>query len=421
MIRWSTVIAMCASVAWGGGEPQVTRQENDLLREVSAIAATNTAHAIRRLEPAVTDKSSAALDYTLGNLRMTAEDASGAERAYRAAVDKAPVFTAAHEGLARALTLQGRMEEAEATLRSWALRDDATLDLLLLYGYTLVQQNKLVTAETVFRRAVWISGESVDALRGLAFGLFHQRRYAESAALMRELVERAPGDAVHWAHLADALIAQQRADEAIVHLESARRLELASASMLLLLGDLYLNAGQPMAAERYHEALAKEEAETHHRLKAAEAFLILNDADSAASAIASIERAGLSPADRARVHRLEADILRLNEQWANAARSYEQLLEQTPTDGQAMLLLGDTYRGLKRDADALLWYERAARVRGAEADAWQRIAGLHLDARDYDKTAHALEQSLVVRPSPQLDQFLQQVRRLQALQDDAYP
>jgi len=96
-----------------------------------AAAAFRRAQELAPDDPVPWDELSWALGY------QTPPDAAGAERAAREAVRLQPTMLGAHYHLGRALLIQGRLEEAEASFRH-AQELDATFDAALL-GLALVQ------------------------------------------------------------------------------------------------------------------------------------------------------------------------------------------------------------------------------------------------------------------------------------------
>lgn len=414
------LLLFCSTVVLAA-EPTVTRQESELLAEIADMARTNEAAAVARLQERIDRRSSAALDFTLGNLHMRVEDYEDAVRAYRAALEKEPAYTDAAHNLARALILLDRPEEAGAALRPFAARDDARTETLLLFGHALLNQRKWITAESVYRKAIVRDGETPEALLGLAQTLIQQDRLAESAALLEELVQREPDNITYWAYRADVLAAMDRRPEAVKTLETARRLNRIDARMLILLGDLYSRDGHTAPALRaYEAAAAREDAGPTLFLRAAEHLHRLGDPENSRrflDRLDEIEPDALSDAEQLRALRLRADLAMEDGNLDEAAQTYESVLELDPLNAQAMLALGDLMRARGDPGSAELWYERAARIEARAAEAYLRLAQVALDRDDYGEAVRHVEQSLILSPDSAVERYLQQLRRLAELEE----
>ncbi len=407
---WSQIRAGAAE------RPPVTRQEAALLTDVAEVAETNLVAAVERLDEArAPDRASAALDYSAGNLRLALEAYSLAIAAYEAALSKWPAFHEARVGLGRAQALAEQWTEAERTLRAPAMRADATEDLLLLYGYVLLSLNRVISAESIYRRAVLAGGESSDALFGLARCFMEQQRYRECAATMEELVQRVPDEGAYWRLLAEVRLAEAQSDAAIVALEAARRLGAATPEMLLMLADLYVYRDAPaVAVALFDEALQAEPDQPDWWLRAAEGLLQAGHPEKADAwltqyAAAAEER----PARYFRARARWAAMMDLPEEARTAYRSW---IEQDPVNVHALLGMGDL---LYADGDwtgAEIWYERAQRVDEGSTMAWQRLARVALDRGAYDQAEDYLQRAHVVSGDPAIARTLQQVRRLRGLE-----
>jgi len=406
---------------WNAGvalaeRPSVTREEASVLQRAGAVAETNAAAAVTLLDAARRgDRSSAALDYSLGNLLVELEDFEAAEDAFRAAHEKAPLFKEARIGLGRALVLQSRWADAEQTLRGLTGASDASEEVLLLYGYVLLELNRLVSAESVYRRAVLAGGESPDALYGLARCFMEQERFSECAAVMEELVQRRPDEASYWALLADVRLAANRPDGALVALETARRLDVMTPRMRVLLGDLYMNRQRPEAAlTAYQAALDAAPGDAAIRLKLAESLLMAGRTDDAGVLLDAHVDAGD-----------EQDIgyYRARAQWAEqtgrdaeAQAAYRAWVKLDPVQEQALLALGDLLHAAGKLSEAETWYDRARVAHPQRTAPLLRLAQIAMDRADYESAEKHLEHAHVLSGDASIERSLQQVRRLRAIE-----
>jgi predicted Zn-dependent protease len=320
---------------------------------------------------------------------------------------------------------QERWAEAEAVLRPLMQRDGVGEADWLLYGYVLSGQERWVTAESVYRQAVLAGGESVEGMYGLARCLMAMRRYDEAAAMLQELVQREPQRAALWLTLARARLTLADAEGARVALESASHFGALEAEGQVLLGDLWMQSGRSAEALAAYEAALSESAAgaaapVACQLKAVEAALDADQADQAATWLESAADA-LASDDAGSDQRIQW--YRLRARWATAVgeadvarQALTAWVDAAPLDVAALLALGDWYASNQDRLAAVLWYERAQRAAPRQTGPWLRLAQVALDGRDYAAAADYLERALVVGGDPAVEQTLQQVRRLQAVE-----
>ena len=405
----SCALLTVATMVSAAERPSISPREAAALERAAEVAETNTARAVEILdEERRRERSSAALDYSAGNLLTEMERNEEAIAAYREAVEKFPAFDEARLGWGRALAVQEAWEEAERVLRPVAQRHDATEDVLLLYGFVLLELDRVISAESIYRRALIAGGESADAMYGLARCFMEQERYRECAAIMEELVRQRPENATYWALLADVWLAAERPEKALVRLEAAHRLGAASASMLAQLGDLYVHQGQGTDAVRAYDAAWS--------MRSDDRGLLLRLAEGLLYAGAT-ERVGvlLDQYDDERTVRY----VRVRAQWAEAAgedeqarEAYREWVQLEPLNERALLALGDLYYDAGDYDMAEIWYERARDAHPQRHEALLRLARVALDREAYDEAANHLERAHVLSGDPEIERSLQQVRRV---------
>lgn len=400
-------------------EPTVSREESDLIGRVVALSATNRPAAITLLEEGRSTKSSAALDFTLGNLHFQGGTHDAAVKAYREALIKLPTFRAARVNLARLYLLGEKPEEALPVLREVATDGQADADTYLLLGHALLLTDALVSAETAYRQCLLLRPGDADALLGLARALLPQDRPQETLALARELLRRDPMRREWWGLQANALMAMDRPEEAARALESARRLDLADAEMLATLGDLHLNARRiEDAADLYRQSLAGIGTPPVDRtLRALEAFVSLRQAEAAERLIESLteRKAELNATQRRALQRMMADVALLGEDADTAMGLFNELLREDPLDGRTLLRLAGLHREAGRIEEAALALERAARLPDTQVDALIGNAQLEVQRQRYRRAQELLEAAQALDPSDEVQRYLDQVRRLAEL------
>ena len=97
-------------------EPKLAEEESELFRTLSVILDTNLEQGAQMLQQSITPESSAALDFTLGTIRMQQNDAPKAIENYKAAIKKFPNFMRAYKNLGLAYIQNENLEEAATML-----------------------------------------------------------------------------------------------------------------------------------------------------------------------------------------------------------------------------------------------------------------------------------------------------------------
>ncbi|NCC49757.1 MAG: tetratricopeptide repeat protein [Spartobacteria bacterium] len=399
-------------------EPVVTRRESEQLNAAMDMAATNPVEAIAMLRAENGPEASAALDFAIGNLAFQANDLEPAAQAYQAALDKLPKFRSALLNFGRVRLVQGQTDKAIGLYRTLVADGQADADTLQLLGHALLMEDDPVSAETAYRQSLLLGPEEADTRQGLAKALMRQERYTESALLLGPLLKQDPFNAELWSLRANASIAEGNYADAAQAIETARRLDCANSEMLATLGDIYINREQPVEAiTAYEDAFAGTQPSSARLLRAAEGLLLTGDTAGAENMLARAE-SGLSEAprpdpDSARsLLRLKGALARQIGDTAGAEAACESLLRRDPLDGETMLLLAEIQDSQGRLEEAVMTLERAARVRGFEADALARQAQIEVARGRYNRAVELLEAAQAFEDRPHVARYLEQVRRL---------
>lgn len=194
--------------------------------EVESLAAMldRQEGAAPRTAPASAASEASAHFDLAGRLREQGRVAE-AEASLRRALDLDPDFADAHCNLGVLLRAQGRLAEAEACLRrALALRPDFAPALNNL-GHVLRNLRRQPEAEHALRRAIELSPDLVDAHFNLAAVLRDQNRLPQAEACYRRVIEMKPDLAEAHADLGAALQEQGRLPEALASCRRALELK----------------------------------------------------------------------------------------------------------------------------------------------------------------------------------------------------
>tara|TARA_Y100001934_G_scaffold282876_1_gene398978 strand:+ start:2527 stop:3876 length:1350 start_codon:yes stop_codon:yes gene_type:complete len=396
-------------------EPTITQEEKQLLDEVAGILATNMPAASIRLLNATSTNSSAALDFTLGNFLFQQNKLDHAASQYRVALKKMPDFLRAHKNLALIQFQQADYENSLASLlKSLALGevDELTYGLI---GHCHLRLGHHASAESAYRRALIFNPRSESWKQGLASTLMAQQRHAEAAAWLEELLVLKPDRANLWLAQADTYLGREDIERAAANYELLRRMGKASPGSLLNLGDIYVNQGLPKTAvDTYVEALSKKPLPNLDRmLRVALVILEQENAKESARLVSAIEKSFATKSDN--ILRLKSRIAFNQGDTSGALVTLETLLEQNPTDGETLLLLGDHYAedwDQEKQERAALLYERASRIEGFEARAMVQQAIMLVRRNQFDKAVLLLRNAQAIDPRPNVADYLERLSRL---------
>ncbi len=255
---------------------------------------------------------------------------------------------------------------------------------------------------------------------GLAKALMQQERYAEGLALVGEILEREPINRELWPLRANGYLAMGNHAEAMLTIEKARRLGCANTEMLATLGDLLLNQDQPEdALGAYETAFASATPSLDRMLRAIERFLMVDDAESANKMIATVDAARearpeiFDTSQKTTLLRLKAELAQQTGLLDEAMTLCNEVLKLDPLDGRTMLVLATLQQNAGLLENAAMTCERAARIKGYEADALIRHAQIEVQRERYSRAASLLEAAQTFDNQPRVARYLEQVRRME--------
>jgi tetratricopeptide (TPR) repeat protein len=401
-------------------EPTITAEERAVLETVAAkMRAGDRDGAVAALTGSSLLERSAALLFSLGNLRFEQGDAAGAVQRLEQAVALYPSFRDARRNLAVALVRENRVEDARPHLvRALELgaQDGLTLGLL---GYVHAGAGRHQAALQAYRLAQLTMPEEAQWKLGEAEALLALDDPQATVSIYGELLASRPENALYWLGQADAWHRLGKPWHAIANLEFVRRLGKLDAAQTIGLGHLYLNEGAVASAVASYRA-GVEATPPPPFAKAVDAVEALcgHREWTAAREIADAlpvpdpSGSGTAAADGARLDRCLALIELETGDAAEGERRVKALVAADPTDGLALVLLA-RYRAREgKTEEAVQLFEQAARDPEAEDEALRRHAQLEVERGDYGTAAKLLGQALALRPDPGLEAYLDSVRRL---------
>lgn len=412
--------AFAASYGFQGErEPSVSAEERNLLRRLAGLIPQSPADAARLLERSIRPDSSAALDFTLGNLQFQLDRLDQARQNYENALAKFPGFLRAHKNLAMVRVQQESYEPALKSLTRVLEMGGADGVAYGLIGYAHLQLDRPLSAEPAYRQALLFDAENLNWKLGLARCLQLQERQREAAALFGELISRQPERPEHWLFQANAFMALDETRRAAQNIELVRRMNAASPEALLMLGDIYLNDDLvDLAVDVYEQALAEApERAAPRALRAAEALGQRDRPVEARRLLAAVQEieVELSPRDSLRRQRLHARLALAEGNHSEAVTVLEEALTDFPLDGSSLLLLGRAHAMTGETERAELAFQRAAEVPGFRAASLRQHGELLVTERRFDEALDHLRQAQTLEPRRHVERYIEQVERLARL------
>ena len=372
---------------------------------------------------------SAAMVFVLGNLYFSAERTDEARRAFLEAIRRFPKFRRAHVNLGYLYISKEEFDKAMRHFQEAVSLGEGNPRVFGLLGYCYLLNKNALAAENAYRQAYLLDPESRDWKLGLAQALLQQEKLAEATALLGTLIEAYPEDSQLWLQQTNALLGQERKMEAAVNLEVLRMKGLAGESELNLLGNLYMDQGEPqLALFAYLAAMDKsEKLDIARTLKSAK---ILNDYGYPEKAEAFVEKlrsragAGLSAEEKTDLDLVEVQIARTAGEMERVGQLLEVLADGDPSNGEVLLELGRHYDSMAKleedeqkkgellmEAKTRLQLASGNHDEGVSYGANLALGQLFVRELQYVKAMPHLQRALEIKPSENLKGYVGKVQR----------
>jgi tetratricopeptide (TPR) repeat protein len=398
-------------------EPRLTPEEQALYRDkIVPLLREDPRKAIPALEAALKPTASALFDFTLGNVYFQHEDLTNAVKYFTAALAKFPDYRRAQKNLAFALVRAGQYAEAIGPLTRTITLGGGDGKVFGLLGFCYASQGRYASAEGAYRQALVFEPENFEFQLGLVKCAVATANFDPALALLEEMIAGHPEREALWTLQANLYIQKEQPAQAAISLEMLRRLGRQTPSSLFLLGDLYLaQEARDLALGAYLEALERDGGQLHaaKALRAADMLVSRGAPEEARRLFAAIRaHTTLSGADELKLLRLEAKVALATGDSDAAIRTLEDLLQQDPLDGEALLLAGDYYARHDQIEKAQFRYDAASKLQGFEADAYVKQAQLFIRLRQYAPAIELLRKAQKLKPRDNVQRYLEQVEQV---------
>lgn len=369
---------------------------------------------------------SPAMVFVLGNLYFSAERTDEARRAFIEALRRFPDFRRAHVNLGYLYVSEEEYDKARNHFQQAVSLGEGNPRVFGLLGYCYLLDRMPMAAENAYRQAFLLDPGNKDWKLGLAQALMLEEKLEEASTILANLIDENPEDRQLWLQQTNALLGMERKQEAAVNLEVLRMKGLAGETELNLLGNIYMDQGEPqLALLAYMAALDK--AESLDIERAIRSAKILNDygfPDKAAIFVDRVRSRGASLDDE-QLNQLTLTEVRIARTAGNTERVGELLTELSkddPANAEVMLELGRYHDDLSKQEDgeekrefhlneAKTHFQLALRSDEFAYDANMALAQLLVRERQYIKAMPRLEKALELKPSENLKLYVSRVQR----------
>lgn len=401
-------------------EPQITEKEAELFQELADLLGNNQSDAaLQQLEQAVRtaqDPStiSAALNYTLANLYLQKGRYEDAVREYQTAINKFPDFRRAIKNLGLAQIQAGQFELAIDSLVKSVELGDASGDTFGLLAFSYLNEGNPTAALEGYRQASLLNPGNQEWRIGKAEALMRTERFEEAIAVFKQLIKEMPERNAFYTSIANAYLSLNDAEMASRYLEILRRRGEAKAPALGLLGDIYINESLAgLATSVYSDAVNTGNFSTEKGMRALRALLRRGFYEEAEQFFPVVELAyadAFSEEESREILNLKAQLALAQGQNEEAAEILEEVLQEDPLNGNALILLGG-YNQRKEDFETAVYYfERALALPDFQREAQLQLARIYVRQKEYLQAIRQLEAALELQYSPNVQDFLDAVR-----------
>ena len=397
-------------------EPSLTVEERDLLERTYAFMQNGELDEALALLEKHRGKGGATLDLWAGNIHFQRDKLREAAQAYQAALAKHPNYRRAWRGLGMTRVRQAMHDEAIEALTKVIELGGGDALMYGFLGFAYASAGNDLAAESAYRMAILLDGDTLDWKMGLARSFFMQKRFPEAVSLCEALIEAHPARADLWNLQARAYIGLRQPMKAAENYELMDELGASTFDTLSTLGSIYVNEElYDMAVDRYIRAMNKDpQRGPEAALTAAKVLAARGALAETASLVQGIEAVHV---DRLTVEQRK-DLLKLRARIAVAegdadqeAKVLEEIVALDPMDGEALILLGQhSFRGGDHE-QAIFYYERAAALDdpGTQANAKVRHAQVLVSKGDYAEAVRLLRQAQALKPRTSVQDYLEQV------------
>ena len=336
--------------------------------------------------------------YNIGTGYLQLENYELAEAYYQSALERQPDLVQAQNNLGNTYLEQGLPDEAENAYRK-ALEIQESPSLYHNLATAFMEQGEMDSARVNFRRALDRDPGMREAYKGLIKVCLEEERVQTALEVVREALERWPGDETFLLMEGDAYATLGQEEQAV---RAYRRAGRSEAQVWLQLGhQARQRRDWKRAREHYERALAAggDEARIHDAL--GQVRYLQGDVPEALQEFR--KAAQLDPAN----HLAYAHIGRVHLQHGGALEAIaalERAVELAPEDGEVRGLLADAYQRGGKSEKAIQTYQKAIALSPGKAEFYHNLGFAYAREKHW-KEAEKMYRAALQR-DPQLSEAL---------------
>ena len=396
-------------------EPPINPDELEAMQEIlSLLSANDLAGAEASLIRQRTERSSAVVDFHLANIYLQTERYDEAAAVYQVAIGKHSRFLRAYKNLGVAQMRRSEWKGAAEALTQVIALGGADKQTYGLLGFAYNSLGNSLSAESAFRMAILMDPESLEWKMYLAQTFLQQNRYSDAAALLEQLIEKYPDNTLLWLQQANAFIGLEQPMRAAANFELIDHMGQSTVETLNMLGDIYVNEGlYDIAVRSYIRAMElRPEVGPGRAVRAARVMLANAANEDTTQLLDEIELMHGTAMDAAgpkELLKLRAIIATNTGATDDEVRILKEVIELDPLDGEAMIALGQYYRGIGELETAVFHFERAAAMETHERMAKLYHAQLLASERKFAEALPLLRRVQQIRHDERVQQYLNSV------------
>ncbi len=191
-----------------------------------------------------------------GYVRNDLKEADGAAKDFEAAIKLRSDYGEAHLGLAMANLQLHRPNKSLKEVNVAEKLLGASRTTHMTRGEAYRQRMTLLSAEKEYRAALHYAPHDAEVELALADTLYQLHQYQEAAELLHKVAAAEPNQPLIYARMAETYARLHRPEESLQNAQQAEKLGAGQSSILLAIGEAYLDLGDRDAAmERFTAAL----------------------------------------------------------------------------------------------------------------------------------------------------------------------
>jgi tetratricopeptide (TPR) repeat protein len=352
------------------------------------------------IPPTAGEDVSASVLYVIGVIYFELERYAPAEAALKAALAPLPDYLRVHEALGMLYLRTERYDEARMHLARAAELGLNTAGLHISLAYINVKINNWWGAASSFEQALAIEPDNRSWQTGLLQALNETQQYAAGLALVEQMLQAEPDDAVLWLYRAHMSINSGQRGSALTSLEMAMRLGDDSVANKQVAAALHMERGSIGRAVELLKSAAADDLDFQFIDQALARLNYEDEWDYFRDLLASAEERArfLDNLQGSRLLTQRASLQLHDGNRRQAIASLQQAVELDASNAEALITLGQAYRDERDYNRAEVMFQRASAFELFRENALVSLAGLAVDQQNFERALELLRE--VVRSNP---------------------